>query len=123
MGKAAKAQFIAEQKALDGEDWNYVIGGSSPWVDSYTIEERENAAMITYTMQDSQPAYYTMKELLKFGEENGKTVVAGYLTSNLQNRIWTKVSGTFFRRAWSALSAKAVGMCMNWRPSILTASA
>ena len=23
-----------------------------------------------------------MKELLKFGEENGKTVVAGYLTSN-----------------------------------------
>ena len=65
MGKAAKAQFIAEQKALDGEDWNYVIGGSSPWVDSYTIEERENAAMITYTMQDSQPAYYTMKELFE----------------------------------------------------------
>lgn len=91
--------------------------------------------MITYTMQDSEPAYYTMKELLKFGEENGKTVVAGYLTSNLywedgkvhhpfpvRNRIWMKAFGTFFRRAWSALLAKAVGMCMNWKPSILTES-
>lgn len=115
MGKAAKAQFIAEQKALDGEDWNYVIGGSSPWVDSYTIEERENAAMITYTMQDSQPAYYTMKELLKFGEENGKTVVAGYLTSNF---YWEdgKVHPTVSRAEsdldegiWDFLSQSVVG--------------
>ena len=115
MGKAAKAQFIAEQKALDGEDWNYVIGGSSPWVDSYTIEERENAAMITYTMQDSQPAYYTMKELLKFGEDNGKTVVAGYLTSNF---YWEdgKVHPTVSRAEsdldegiWDFLSQSVVG--------------
>lgn len=66
--------------------------------------------MITYTMQDSQPAYYTMKELLKFGEENGKTVVAGYLTSNLywaDGKVHPTISrtesdldeafGTFFR--------------------------
>ena len=115
MGKAAKAQFIAEQKALDGEDWNYVIGGSSPWVDSYTIEERENAAMITYTMQDSEPAYYTLKELLKFGEENGKTVVAGYLTSNLyweDGKVHPTVSRTesdLDEGIWDFLSQSVVG--------------
>lgn len=115
MGKAAKAQFIAEQKALDGEDWNYVIGGSSPWVDSYTIEERENAAMITYTMQDSQPAYYTMKELLKFGEENGKTVVAGYLTSNFywaDGKVHPSISRTesdLDEGIWDFLSQSVVG--------------
>lgn len=115
MGKDAKAQFIAEQKALDGEDWNYVIGGSSPWVDSYTIEERENAAMITYTMQDSEPAYYTMKELLKFGQENGKTVVAGYLTSNLyweDGKVHPTVSRTesdLDEGIWDFLSQSVVG--------------
>ena len=115
MGKGAKAQFIAEQKALDGEDWNYVIGGSSPWVDSYTIEERENAAMITYTMQDSEPAYYTMKELLKFGQENGKTVVAGYLTSNLyweDGKVHPTVSRTesdLDEGIWDFLSQSVVG--------------
>ncbi len=115
MGKAARAQFIAEQKALDGEDWNYVIGGSSPWVDSYTIEERENAAMITYTMQDSEPAYYTMKELLKFGKENGKTVVASYLTSNLyweDGKVYPTVSCTesdLDEGIWDFLSQSVVG--------------
>nr|WP_294681850.1 M56 family metallopeptidase [uncultured Anaerotignum sp.] len=41
MGKEAKAQFAEEQKAVQGEDWDYHIGSSSPWVTSYTIEERE----------------------------------------------------------------------------------
>ncbi|MBQ9091012.1 MAG: M56 family metallopeptidase, partial [Anaerotignum sp.] len=83
MGEDAKAQFEAEQKAVQGEDWDFNIGGSSPWVVSYEVEEKENAAIITYTMQDSTPQFYTMKELLKFGEENGKTVVESYLISNL----------------------------------------
>lgn len=115
MGKEAKAQFAEEQKAIQGEDWNYVIGGSSPWVDSYTIEERENAAMITYTLEDSIPQTYTMQELLKFGEENGKTVVAGYLTSNV---YWAdgKVHPTISRTEsdldegiWDFLSQSVVG--------------
>lgn len=83
MGEKAKTQFEAEQKAVQGEDWDFNIGGSSPWVMSYEVDEKENAAIITYTMQDSIPQCYTMKELLKFGEENGKTVVESYLTSNL----------------------------------------
>lgn len=83
MGETAKAQFIEEQKSLDGAEWSYSIGWSSPWVMSYAVEDKENVAIITYTMQDSTPQQYTMKELLKFGEENGKTVVESYLTSNL----------------------------------------
>ena len=83
MGQEAKAQFEEEQKAVQGEDWDFNIGWSSPWVMSYEVEEKEDAAIITYLMQDSTPQQYTMKELLKFGEENGKTVVESYLTSNL----------------------------------------
>lgn len=83
MSEKAKAQFEAEQKAVQGEDWDFNIGGSSPWVVSYEVEDKENAAIITYTMQDSTPQFYTMKELLKFGKENGETVVESYLTSNL----------------------------------------
>lgn len=115
MGKAAKAQFEAEQKAVQGEDWDFNIGGSSPWVVSYTVEERENAAMLTYIMQDSQPAYYTMKELLKFGQENGKTVVASYLTSNLyweDGKVRPAVSRTgaaLEEGIWDFLSQSVVG--------------
>lgn len=83
MGEKAKARFEEEQKAVQGEDWDFNIGWSSPWVVSYEVEEKENAAIITYYMQDSEPQQYTMKELLKFGKENGKTVVESYLTSNL----------------------------------------
>lgn len=116
MGENAKAQFIEEQKGIDGEEWNYSIGWSSPWVMSYKVEEKENAAIITYTMQDSTPQQYTMKELLKFGEENGKMVVESYLTSNL---YWEdgKVHPVIGRRGmeldegiWDFLSQSVVGM-------------
>lgn len=83
MSAECKAAFIEEQKAGLGDDWNYVIGWSSPWVISYSIEMKENSAIITYTMQDSNPQQYVMKELLKFGEENGKLVVVDHFYSNI----------------------------------------
>lgn len=83
MGEKAKEKFAAEQRALQGEDWNFSIGWSSPWVMSYDIEEGEGKATITYTMQDSEPRQYMMKEILKFGKENDRIVVTDYLTSNL----------------------------------------
>lgn len=115
MGKEAKAQFAEEQKAMQGEDWDYHIGSSSPWVTSYTIEERENAAMLTYTLEDSIPQAYTMQELLKFGEENGKAVVAGYLTSNLywaDGKVHPTISHTesdLDEGIWDFLSQSVVG--------------
>lgn len=83
MSQAEKAAFIAEQKDALGEDWNYVIGWSSPWVVSYSVEAKEDTAIITYTMQDSSPSRYTMKELLQFDVENQKLVVTNHITSNL----------------------------------------
>ncbi|WP_458408009.1 hypothetical protein [Anaerotignum sp.] len=83
MSEECKAAFIEEQKAGLGDDWNYVIGWSSPWVISYSIEMKEYSAIITYTMQDSNPQQYVMKELLKFGEENGELVVVDHFYSNI----------------------------------------
>lgn len=83
MSQGEKEAFIAEQKDALGEDWNYVIGWSSPWVVSYSVEAKEDTAIITYTMQDSSPSQYTMKELLQFDVENNKLVVTNHITSNL----------------------------------------
>ena len=83
MSQAEKESFIAEQKDALGEDWNYVIGWSSPWVVSYSVEAKEDTAIITYAMQDSSPSQYTMKELLQFDVENNKLVVTNHITSNL----------------------------------------
>lgn len=83
MSQAEKETFIAEQKDALGEDWNYVIGWSSPWVVSYSVEAKEDTAIITYIMQDSSPSQYTMKELLQFDVENHKLVVTNHITSNV----------------------------------------
>lgn len=83
MSEECKAAFIEEQKGALGDDWNYVIGWSSPWVMSYEVEAKEGTAIITYTMEDSSPSQYVMKELLRFGEENGKLVVVDHFCSNI----------------------------------------
>ena len=83
MSETCKAAFIEEQKGALGDDWNYVIGWSSPWVMSYEVEAKEGTAIITYTMEDSSPSQYVMKELLRFGEENGKLVVVDHFCSNI----------------------------------------
>lgn len=123
MGEKAKARFEEEQKAVQGEDWDFNIGWSSPWVVSYEVEEKDNAAIITYTMQDSTPQFYTMKELLKFGKENGKTVVESYLTSNLYGEDG-KVHPVIGRRGmeldegiWDFLYQSVVGFFSqsNWQ--------
>lgn len=83
MSGAEKDAFIAEQKEMLGKDWNYVIGWSSPWVTAYSAEVKEDTAIITYTMQDSSPSQYTMKELLQFEVEQNQLVVAKHITSNV----------------------------------------
>lgn len=83
MSKTEKDAFVAEQKEMQGEDWNYVIGWSSPWVVAYSVEAKEDSAIITYTMQDSSPSQYTMKELLQFDVEENRLVVTNHITSNV----------------------------------------
>ncbi|MNC22982.1 Methicillin resistance mecR1 protein [compost metagenome] len=78
MSAAMKEQFKQEQIARSGENWNYNIGVSSPWVADYAIRIESQTARITYLTQTSEPAYYQTEESLTFAVENGEVVVAGY---------------------------------------------
>ncbi len=80
MSEQAKEKFKQEQITLIGENWNYVIGGSSPWVVDYEIEIDGMTATILYVTQTSDPAYYQTKETLTFVKENGKLIVDDYQT-------------------------------------------
>ncbi|WP_458415120.1 hypothetical protein ACNQFZ_10095 [Schinkia sp. CFF1] len=80
MSEKAKEKFKQEQINRSGENWNYNIGVSSPWVIDYKIEMDGMTANITYITQTSDPAYYEMKEKVTFSRENGKLVVDDYQT-------------------------------------------
>lgn len=76
MSEELKENFIEKQKQrAGGENWNYNIGGSSPWVEDYEIAVEENTASIRYLLADSIPQYYEHTETLTIGEEDGKLVV------------------------------------------------
>lgn len=83
MDKEGKIAFIEEQKGALGEDWNYVIGWSSPWVYECSVDVQEEKAFITYYLTDSTQQKYTLKEFLRVGEENGELVVVDHFLSEL----------------------------------------
>ncbi|WP_025025609.1 hypothetical protein [Caldalkalibacillus mannanilyticus] len=80
MSDQAKEKFIQEQIIRAGEDWNYNIGYSSPWVEEFKIEVNEWTATITYLTRTSEPAYYYSMETVTFAEEKDSYVVANYDT-------------------------------------------
>jgi PBP1b-binding outer membrane lipoprotein LpoB len=80
MSEKAKEKFKQEQINRSGENWNYNIGWSSPSVVSFEIEVEGMTANIVYAMKTSEPANYTMSEILTFVRENGKLVVDDYET-------------------------------------------
>lgn len=59
---------LRKKQYSDYKEMNWVIGGSSPWVDSYKITEKKNTQPYTYdyeinyTMTDSTKAIYYAKE-------------------------------------------------------------
>ena len=81
MTEKAKKQFEQEQIDRSGEDWNYNIGVSSPWVVDYTIELDGLTATITYLTQTSEPAYYRSKETVTFVRDRGQLRVDAYQAS------------------------------------------
>lgn len=69
--------FVEYQKEyISGEDFNYVIGYSSPWTVSYNIVVCDNKAQITYFQTDSSQTVYSVTEEITFSEENGKLCVS-----------------------------------------------
>lgn len=80
MSTNMKEQFKQEQIVRSGENWNFNIGVSSPWVVDFKIKIDDNRASITYLTQSSEPASYKTEEILTIGEENGKPIVTDYKT-------------------------------------------
>lgn len=80
MSEYMKEQFKQEQIVRSGENWNFNIGVSSPWVVDFEIKIDGSSASITYLTQTSEPASYKREERLAFGEENGEPVVTDYTT-------------------------------------------
>ena len=74
MSEKLQQEFIESQK-LRSDPWNFNIGVSSPWVTDYEITVYQDSAEILYHMTDSTQGIYDMREIIYFGEENGKTVV------------------------------------------------
>ena len=42
MSEELQKAFVEERKEIYGDNWNYVIGWSSPWVTSYEVETEKN---------------------------------------------------------------------------------
>ncbi|MBP2239879.1 hypothetical protein J2Z40_000432 [Cytobacillus eiseniae] len=78
LSETAKEKFIQEQVISSGENGNYTIGVSSPWVVDFDIEVEGMNANIIYTTQTSEPAYYHTKETITFIKENDKLVVKDF---------------------------------------------
>ncbi|WP_336775458.1 M56 family metallopeptidase [Paenibacillus sp. MMO-58] len=80
MSAKAKEKFVEEQVNRSGEEWNYNIGVSSPWVIDYRSKVDGMNAVITYVTQTSEPAYYKTVESVTFAKKKGKLVVDDYET-------------------------------------------
>ena len=80
MSEENKEKFKQEQVNKSGENWNYNIGVSSPWVVDFEIEIDRMTAVITYLTQTSEPSYYNKQETVTFAKENNKLVVVDYQT-------------------------------------------
>lgn len=84
MSEKAKEKFIQEQIITSGENWNYVIGDSSPWVVRFETHVEGTTATITYDMQTSEASNYSKTETIHFIEdEHGKIVVDDYQSTEI----------------------------------------
>ena len=78
MSEAAKDKFEQEQIQRSGEDWNFNIGYSSPWVVDYEIELDGLTAHIEYQSTTSETILYRSSETITFEQVNGNIIVTDY---------------------------------------------
>ena len=78
MTSKMQLSFIEKQKELIGDDdnWNYVIGVSSPWTISYDILLTDEAD-ITYYQTDSVNERYEMREVIQWEKQNDEWRISG----------------------------------------------
>ena len=78
MTESMQKEFIELQKGYVGsEEWNYVIGYSSPWTLSSDILISGANAYITYYQSDSTPETYVYNETVTFEKSGDKLLVSG----------------------------------------------
>jgi len=87
MSERARKKFEQEQINTSGEDWNYIIGNSSPWITEYSIQIEGMIANITYVTQTSEPASYSAYETVTFKQEGHTFVVDDYSTEYEESSI------------------------------------
>lgn len=76
MTEDMQQKFIENQKEyINGEDWNYIIGYSSPRIVSYDILIFEDSAYIIYYQADNTDEHYSTAEKISFTEKDGKLLV------------------------------------------------
>ena len=82
MSEDMQKKFVDEQKALvnDDENWNYVIGFSSPQVISYDIALSGDTAYISYHLTDSSDETYIIDEKITFENNGDNLIVSEYET-------------------------------------------
>jgi hypothetical protein len=80
MAPESKADYYNSLIEINGEvEYPWVIGWSSPYVESYDIKINDTSAVITYvTKTQSEPDEYIYREQLFFTNIDGKTFVSEY---------------------------------------------
>ena len=72
MTEEMQNKFVEEQKTLvNSNEWNYVIGTSSPKTVSYDIITDKDTATIYYLQADNTEELYSHKEVLSFENKDG----------------------------------------------------
>jgi Antirepressor regulating drug resistance, predicted signal transduction N-terminal membrane component len=78
MSAGMQKDFLAERGGMAGDP--FVIGQSSPWVQDFSVAMDGGDALVTYWYTESTGSTFKSVERLTFGEEDGRTVVAGCQT-------------------------------------------
>jgi len=78
MAPESKTDYYNSLVYINGEEYPWVIGGSSPYVVSYEIKTSGTSAVITYITETSEPEEYIYQEQLFFNNQGGKTFVSKY---------------------------------------------
>jgi beta-lactamase regulating signal transducer with metallopeptidase domain len=88
MAPESKAEYYNSLVEINGDiEYPWIIGWSSPYVESYNIKTSGTSAVITYiTKTQSEPEEYIYQEQLFFINIEGKTFVSKYNENVLNQR-------------------------------------
>ncbi len=77
MSADMQAEFLERQQVTEGDPASFALHRPGPKTDRYDIAMDGNDTVVTYWYKDAYGNRYEGAERLSFGEENGRTVVAG----------------------------------------------